>query len=550
MKKLQNPRQKSNTKLAPAQLLENETKLMEKKLEDLQKSIQRDKNVGRWINNENNGLNSNKYSRLIRSKKNIMIDERKAKGLNDLSISTATSNKSKIDENIPRGRKLSQSTENDQIIPNDSFLSNEKMNKKTYNIQIEELKSFQTKCGQGMYLDKFIDNGFDDMDVLVDIESTHLSSMGIKPGHQIKLKKQLSEYSKINKSSENFNNFDSNSIKSNNSIRIRVTDRRLDSAKQRSQNTSQINLNASTQSFETNSVKINKIEMLDTQKNFGSSDIDKTDSIDNLEPQMTKSYTNVYIPLDDEFDYMSESQYTQRSDTLPTKNSVNNKPNCNLQSEKTTQLNNVKKYNIQEKRLPSKDKIYEPIVKIDEKVEIIKEGKDYNMQTECDMRAKFCYNCFKCIDNNVNDGPITVPDFKDQVFCSKKCVKIQYLENSTFCKNEDCEKGHFIKYQGVLVEGLWYCSCECHLANSQYKELTDTLSNSKRELMDIDRETLDRMRKDHDSLEPINYHLEEIEKDSKFLKDDVSIDSFDEQDDNDIDLDLDEIKSFVSIKIV
>ena len=46
-------------KLAPAQLLENETKLMEKKLEDLQKSIQRDKNIGRWTNNANNGLNSN-----------------------------------------------------------------------------------------------------------------------------------------------------------------------------------------------------------------------------------------------------------------------------------------------------------------------------------------------------------------------------------------------------------------------------------------------------------------------------------------------------------
>merc|ERR1711976_438315 len=124
---------------------------MEKKLEDLQKSIQRDKNLGRWNNNANIGLNSNsifnnakflEYSRLIRSKKNIMIDEKKVKGLNDLSISTATSNKSKIDENISRGRKLSQSHENDMIIPNDRFLSSEKMHKKCYNIKVEELKSF------------------------------------------------------------------------------------------------------------------------------------------------------------------------------------------------------------------------------------------------------------------------------------------------------------------------------------------------------------------------------------------------------------------------
>merc|ERR1712183_129583 len=110
-----------------------------------------------------------------------------------------------------------------------------------------------------------------------------------------------------------------------------------------------------------------KIEMSDTQKNFGSSDIDKNECVDNIEPHMTKSLVNVFVPLDDEFDYMSESQFTQRSDTLPTKNSVNNKANCNV-SEKTVQLNNDKKYNIPEKKLPSKDKKYEPIVKIDEKV--------------------------------------------------------------------------------------------------------------------------------------------------------------------------------------
>jgi len=56
-------------------ILENETKLMEKKLDLLQKSMQREKQLSRW----NTGFNSTKYSKLIRSKKNIILDEKKAK---------------------------------------------------------------------------------------------------------------------------------------------------------------------------------------------------------------------------------------------------------------------------------------------------------------------------------------------------------------------------------------------------------------------------------------------------------------------------------------
>lgn len=530
---------------------------MEKKLEDLQKSIQRDKQLGRWNNNASIGLNSTsklvisyflEYSRIVRSKKNIIIDERKGNKLNDLSQSTATSNKSKIDENYPRGRKLNQFNEEGMIIKNDSFLSNQKNEKKTHNIQLEELKAFLTKCGQNMYLDKFIDNGFDDMDVLLDIEPIHLNAMGMKPGHQIKLKKILSEYSKINKTStsESFNNFETTSIKSNNSIRIRVSDTRLDSGNRKSQN-SQINLNASTQSFDTNSVKINKIEMLESTKNFGTENKEKDEIINSLESPMTKSFQNVYIPQDDEFDYMSSSQVTQKSDTQCSKSSLNNKPNCNSKSEKNLQPYIEKKSNITERLSPNKK--HNHIVKIDERDEIKQESKDCNMQTDFDNRAKFCFNCFQVIDNNAGDGPMTAPDFVDQVFCSKKCIKIQYLENSTFCKNEACEQGHFIKYKGVLAEGLWYCSSKCHMESSTYIQAINTMTNSN-EFMDIDQETYNRMVKDHDSLEPTNYHLEEIEKDNNFQKDDVSIESedVDYQDYNEIDLDLGEVKSFFSYK--
>jgi len=74
--------------------------------------MQREKQLSRW----NNGFNSTKYSKLIRSKKNVQLDDKKVKQLSELSLSTAPSNKSKMDQE-PRGRKLYQ----DGTLKNNSF---------------------------------------------------------------------------------------------------------------------------------------------------------------------------------------------------------------------------------------------------------------------------------------------------------------------------------------------------------------------------------------------------------------------------------------------
>jgi len=202
-------------------------------------------------------------------------------------------------------------------------------------------------------------------------------------------------------------------------MKIRISDSRLNSSNDIDKSK---RLNTSTQSF-----KLNNVDLGDTRNNL------------NNKPEINEQH-NVFVPLDDEFDYMSNSQVTQNSDTQHTRSSLN-KPNNGVKSKKNL----------------SKSKSISPSKKA------VKEVREANeIETQMDFRTKFCYNCFKPVDKNL-DEPI-VPcneDFKDQVFCSKKCLKIQYLENSTFCKNEGCEKAHFLKHLGILDEGNWYCSTGC-----------------------------------------------------------------------------------------
>jgi len=289
-----------------------------------------------------------------------------------------------------------------------------------------------------MYYEKLLENGFDEMDILFEVEQSHLTNIGMKPGHQIKLKKYLSEYKQENNNkNDDSHNASINGSMNKSTIRIRVSDSRLESAKTKENN---INImNTSTQSFDNNNVKLNHVNMSETTKNFVSLYHEETS-----QPNITKS--NIFIPLDDEFNYMSESQFTQKSDTQCAKLSKERDIKNINDNYKNLSINNETRVSVSKK----------PTVKND--CGTTKEAKE--CYTQFDGRRKFCFNCFSVIDYNVGE-PIYNDDFKNQVFCSKKCLKIQYLENSTFCKNESCEKGHFLKPSGILNNGDWYCSNSC-----------------------------------------------------------------------------------------
>ncbi|CAE7213286.1 unnamed protein product [Symbiodinium natans] len=54
-----------------------------------------------------------------------------------------------------------------------------------------EVRNFLVDSGLHSYADAFIENGFDCMDVVQEMEERHMRELGMKPGHMIKLKLRL-----------------------------------------------------------------------------------------------------------------------------------------------------------------------------------------------------------------------------------------------------------------------------------------------------------------------------------------------------------------------
>ena len=67
---------------------------------------------------------------------------------------------------------------------------------------IEEVRDFLSNSGLIMYFDSFIDQGFDEMSVIVEMDQEHLQMVGVKPGHVIKFKKCLNQWIEDQKQQE------------------------------------------------------------------------------------------------------------------------------------------------------------------------------------------------------------------------------------------------------------------------------------------------------------------------------------------------------------
>merc|ERR1719191_2624369 len=61
-----------------------------------------------------------------------------------------------------------------------------------------EVKTFLSNLGLDRYIGIFLDNGFDCMDVVEEMEESHMKDMGMAAGHVIKLSKKLNEKRQAN----------------------------------------------------------------------------------------------------------------------------------------------------------------------------------------------------------------------------------------------------------------------------------------------------------------------------------------------------------------
>eukprot|EP00434_Breviolum_minutum_P039958 symbB.v1.2.035496.t1/scaffold4792.1/size39476/1 len=53
---------------------------------------------------------------------------------------------------------------------------------------------FMREIGLSQYSDVLLKHGFDDLEILVDVQDSHLKAMGFLPGHMLKIKKRLKEH--------------------------------------------------------------------------------------------------------------------------------------------------------------------------------------------------------------------------------------------------------------------------------------------------------------------------------------------------------------------
>lgn len=63
--------------------------------------------------------------------------------------------------------------------------------RKPAGIEQNPVTGFLREVGLSQYAEQLINNGFDDLDTLLDIEDEHMKDIGIPPGHILKLKKKL-----------------------------------------------------------------------------------------------------------------------------------------------------------------------------------------------------------------------------------------------------------------------------------------------------------------------------------------------------------------------
>lgn len=61
------------------------------------------------------------------------------------------------------------------------------------NDNFREVSDFLTGMGLEKYFDKFVDNGVEDEETVLELQTSHLEQMGIPLGHKLKIMKKIKE---------------------------------------------------------------------------------------------------------------------------------------------------------------------------------------------------------------------------------------------------------------------------------------------------------------------------------------------------------------------
>ena len=57
-----------------------------------------------------------------------------------------------------------------------------------------QVREFLNSIKLGKYFDKFIENGVDDLETILDLNANNISELGIPMGHRLKMLKNINKY--------------------------------------------------------------------------------------------------------------------------------------------------------------------------------------------------------------------------------------------------------------------------------------------------------------------------------------------------------------------
>jgi hypothetical protein len=319
----------------------------------------------------------------------------------------------------------------------------------------DEVSSFLQEIGLPQYIQAFKDNGFDDLETVMEIQTKHLVDMKIPAGHQIKLTKRI----------ENLRANDPNRS-------IRNT---LPTPTQKSTSQATTNNGVNVQQIKSNAEsyygsKTNDyVQLAEPTKEMAIGDdrkgggellggtFNEAESHQSFLEALNEWRTGKAKPVEAEKTTVprakeSRSKKVRFAEAVPEKEEkdddvdyISTKPKAASASKPKEE----KKQEAPKSFLFSGGSAWNQVEVPDHQ----EHGTGMSPRSQPQVKVS-CWNCYRLIPEN------EIISIGQKQVCSEQCAKTYRQMNSTKCTKKGCGNA-FLKEDGLLIEGKWYCSEKC-----------------------------------------------------------------------------------------
>lgn len=319
--------------------------------------------------------------------------------------------------------------------------------------ETNEVDKFLDEIGLSQYSERFKENGFDDLETLMDAQTKHFVDMKIPAGHQIKLSKRIEQLKQTTRPAE----------------KIILPNQKVDTKP-----ANQINID------QVKASKTEYVQLDEPTKEQGIGD-DRAEGGELLKGAYNEaeSHKSFQEALNEWRSGKPATQQQQQQLPGSAGGSRKNRPKDSREKkvrfaepadEKGKDDSDETEY-ISSKAVPKKKEAPKVEKQDDKKSFFFSGGSSWNQvevpaqketstnmsprEAQVSQKAKVsCWHCYRL----VNDDEIKNCGKKQ--FCSDECVKNYRDLNTAQCLKKGCGN-KFLKEEGIMREGRWYCSEKC-----------------------------------------------------------------------------------------